>query len=514
MAECCQNLERSSYPPSATTLHFEFYKDESTSTPSGKDHQSTALQSGKANVKSAIILNIIHIENVDQITNRTLAELMEELIATYNVPKDKQMLLFTHLRLAHYFSNYRKRLQCVQALLQALSTIVFSNALTIQDNFNVQYNGFIKELVEVLELKGNHLLEIKTAAIHTLTSIIHSNHTSRRNSIIDLTGASLNYGFLPSLVRSCIQALIDNNTQQYTLPFATAVFSFLYYLSNYEAGRKALASCGLIDSLLKVISWDTDSDHITFVTRAVRVIDLTAAFHTHADLDVLIDRLEYDVDMCRKDQPFEIEIKSKRRDSQDLILSELEAGEQQTSMEVDNEVLVPPGGSTAASAGQSMISAEEQVLIDRQQIQKQQQQFALSGKEAQCYPQRAAVLKSILNFLKKAIQDAAFSDSIRHLMDGSLPKSLKHIISNAEYYGPSLFMLATELVIVYVYQEPSLLSSLQENGLTDVIMHALLTKDIPATKGAFCSLRHRGAGEPRVFSNHLSSSCRSTCLTA
>ena len=218
--------------------------------------------------------------------------------------------------------------------------------------------------------------------------------------------------------------------------------------------------------------------------------------------------------MCRKDQPFEIEIKSKRRDSQDLILSELEAGEQQTSMEVDNEVLVQPGGSTAASAGQSTISAEEQVLIDRQQIQKQQQQFALSGKEAQCHPQRAAVLKSILNFLKKAIQDAAFSDSIRHLMDGSLPKSLKHIISNAEYYGPSLFMLATELVIVYVYQEPSLLSSLQENGLTDVIMHALLTKDIPATKGAFCSLRHRGAGEPRVFSNHLSSSCRSTCLTA
>lgn len=26
-------------------------------------------------------------------------------------------------------------------------------------------------------------------------------------------------------------------------------------------------------------------------------------------------------------------------------------------------------------------------------------------------------------------------------MDGSLPTSLKHIISNAEYYGPSLFLL-------------------------------------------------------------------------
>lgn len=173
----------------------------------------------------------------------------------------------------------------------------------------------------------------------------------------------------------------------------------------------------------------------------------------------------------------------------------------------------------------------------------------------QCIPQRAALLKSMLNFLKKAIQDPAFSDGIRHgerpqtrllgdkpppprlapflflidfylknkVMDGSLPTSLKHIISNAEYYGPSLFLLgelrplwqtcwidyfyiiisliggggiwlfpplpvllsallppaaATEVVTVFVFQEPSLLSSLQDNGLTDVMLHALLIKDV------------------------------------
>ena len=61
-------------------------------------------------------------------------------------------------------------------------------------------------------------------------------------------------------------------------------------------------------------------------------------------------------------------------------------------------------------------------------------------------------------------------------MDGSLPNSLKHIISNAEYYGPSLFLLATDVVTNYVFQEPSLLSSLQDNGLTDVVLHALLVR--------------------------------------
>lgn len=97
-----------------------------------------------------------------------------------------------------------------------------------------------------------------------------------------------------------------------------------------------------------------------------------------------------------------------------------------------------------------------------------------------CLPQRAALLKSMLNFLKKAIQveDPAFSDSIRRVMEGSLPSSLKHIISNAEYYGPSLFLLATDVFTVYVFQEPSLLSSLQDNGLTDVVLHALLVKEV------------------------------------
>ena len=57
---------------------------------------------------------------------------------------------------------------------------------------------------------------------------------------------------------------------------------------------------------------------------------------------------------------------------------------------------------------------------------------------------------SPFSFFKR--QDQGFSDSIRHVMDGSLPNSLKHIISNAEYYGPSLFLLATDVVTAYVFQ--------------------------------------------------------------
>ena len=61
--------------------------------------------------------------------------------------------------------------------------------------------------------------------------------------------------------------------------------------------------------------------------------------------------------------------------------------------------------------------------------------------QRQCLPQRAALLKSILNFLKKVIPDPAFADYTRSLMDENLQYSLKLIISNAEYYGALLFLL-------------------------------------------------------------------------
>uniref|UniRef100_A0A3Q3BL04 E3 ubiquitin-protein ligase HUWE1 n=1 Tax=Haplochromis burtoni TaxID=8153 RepID=A0A3Q3BL04_HAPBU len=363
----------------------------------------------------------------------------------YNIPKDKQTLLFTHIRLAHGFSNHKKRLQAVQARLHAISILVYSNALQESAN-SILYNGLIEELVDVLQITDKQLVDIKAASLRTLTSIVHLERTPKLSNIIDCTGTASYHGFLPVLVRNCIQAMIDPLMEPYPHQFATALFSFLYHLASYDAGGEALVSCGMMEALLKVIKFLGDEqDQITFVTRAVRVVDLItnldmAAFQSHSGLSIFICRLEHEVDLSRKECPFVIKPKIQRPS----------AAVESEDMDTDMESM-------------------------------------------QCIPQRAALLKSMLNFLKKAIQDPAFSDGIRHVMDGSLPTSLKHIISNAEYYGPSLFLLATEVVTVFVFQEPSLLSSLQDNGLTDVMLHALLIKDVPATREVLGSL-------PNVFS--------------
>lgn len=500
LADCCKEFPEKPFPASATTLHFEFYAENPiVAEPSAT---GTSLSSTKK-VGQMNLVTYIHIENVDKL-GKTPAQIMNDLLKVYNVPQERQMALLTHIRLAHSFSDYRRRLQCVQARLQALSVLVYSNAL--QENaHSLLHAGLLEELVELLELPHTHLVEIRAAALRTLTSIIHLDRNphfpkkpgSRLNMIIDVTGASSYHGFLPVLVRTCITTLTSPQPdgQPFPLPLATALFSFLYHLASYEAGGEALVSCGMMESLLKVINWPgSELEHITFVTRAVRVIDLITnidmqGFQTHSGLASFINRLDMEVNVCRKEQSFEIEPLLYQDAPQTSRERSVEREEGSSTSRREHETF----DEREESSNPMEISEDENTLAKADEKSEQQPDYSAAKTGKTCLPQRAALLKSMLNFLKKAIQDPAFSDSIRHVMEGTLPSSLKHIISNSEYYGPSLFLLATDVVTVYVFQEPSLLSSLQDNGLTDVVLHALLIKEVPATREVLGSL-------PNVFS--------------
>ncbi|KAK7074780.1 E3 ubiquitin-protein ligase huwe1 [Halocaridina rubra] len=398
---------------------------------------------------------------------------------------------------------------------------------SLQDNANtVLYSGLLDEFVEVLEINDPKLTDIKAATLRTLTSIIHLDRMPsfpKLNTIIDVTGASSYHGFLPVLVRSCISTLTAPNPpvpSPFPAPLATSLFSFLYHLASYEAGGEALVSCGMMESLISVVNWKgTEPDHITFVTRAVRVIDLITnldmhAFQTHGGLTAFIRRLEVEVEECRKEQPFVISLPAPLAENEassltnegssstsqaivtetaNIDTSELAEGDTATPspMDTTESYSNTNTGTTAFPANDSDGIRPSTSTADVPSSSRPDYSAAKTG--LSCLPQRAALVKSMLNFLKKAIQEPGFSESMRHLMEGSLPASLKHIISNAEYYGATLFLLATDVVTAYVFGEPSLLSSLQDNGLTDVVLHALLVKDVPATREVLGSL-------PNVFS--------------
>ncbi|KAH9508172.1 E3 ubiquitin-protein ligase huwe1 [Bulinus truncatus] len=317
------------------------------------------------------------------------------ILDAYDVPQDKQVLLFTHVRLACLFSNYEARVQCVQARLQAISILVYSSA--IQDNMNViLYPGLIEELVDIVEIKDSALVDIKSAALRTLTSVIHIERNPRLNSIIGTAD------FFISWIFACVGA---NMYPAYDC---------------YDNGVEALVSCGMMESLL-----------------------------------------QHEVNICRKERPFVIRPQG-RETNMETFIDSPSAGTMDTSLTEEGIDCDTVGSGVTTVVNENTCSSQNNA-----ESSKSIDNTCIKGKH--CFA-RAALLKSMLNLMKKAIPDLSFAESIRH---------------------------STDVVTVYVFQEPSLLSSLQDKGLTDVVLQALLIKDVPATREVLASL-------PNVFSAHVS----------
>ncbi|XP_039498018.1 E3 ubiquitin-protein ligase HUWE1 isoform X2 [Drosophila santomea] len=502
-------------------------------------------------------------------------EVIKTIAGQISKPSEAIKMRIAHrVRLISGFNNYKLRLQFVQARLQAVSILIYSNAL--QDNTDkVLYAGFGEELCELIDKEDVHLVEIRAAVLRTLTSMLHFDRNpnvpragSRLMKIVHYTGAERQGGTLPLLVRDCIDNLTTHGlTERYPLILATSLFSLLYHLASYEMGGTALVKSGMMQSLLCVISWPgVDLEHITFVTRAVRVIDLItnidiARFHQNNGLNVFIDRLEKEIKSCCKalaDIGITLKESTLRDDhkldtSLDHVDEDVEDGAGENASVASGSgsprrenssdgvsgagnsayrayhehsggagsgaglldiggVRSSAGGGASGTSGTAagLINRDGSAarppaimyptnsyyarpLAERKAELSSQLPSSLAPKKPSCVTQRAALLKSMLNFLKKSIQDHAHFSNMRNIMETSLTQSLRHIIANAEYYGPSLFLLATDVVTVYVFNEPSLLSSLQDLGITSVMLKALLQKDVPATREVLGSL-------PNVFS--------------
>uniref|UniRef100_A0A674GMV4 DUF908 domain-containing protein n=1 Tax=Taeniopygia guttata TaxID=59729 RepID=A0A674GMV4_TAEGU len=362
LAECCRDLHMMKYPPSATTLHFEFYAEPGVEVKVDKRATSTTL-------------HYIHIEQLDKISESP-SEIMESLTKMYSIPKDKQMLLFTHIRLAHGFSNHKKRLQAVQARLHAISILggpslglvligggfggaqgllcggpgavgvtprlrsVLQRAAGVGQQHPVQradrgaggraadhrqaadgHQGGVPADADVHRAPGAHAEAQQHHRLHRHRLLprlparagaqLHPGHDRCVPG-----GWGVTWGGVTRPNHTCPPP--DPSMEPYPHQFATALFSFLYHLASYDAGGEALVSCGMMEALLKVIKFLGDEqDQITFVTRAVRVVDLItnldmAAFQSHSGLSIFIYRLEHEVDLCRRECPFVIKPKVQR----------------------------------------------------------------------------------------------------------------------------------------------------------------------------------------------------------
>ncbi|VDM57399.1 unnamed protein product [Angiostrongylus costaricensis] len=360
--------------------------------------------------------------------------------------------LLARIRMLRNFEKREHRMQCLIVRLLSISTLIYCRCQPDDVQINaLLYSGFIEETVALLkvDLNSHELMDpIQTEALRLLCSVVSLEKASRTSQILDVLSAGSYHGFLAIFTRNIVDDMKRNmlNTPgKPSVALSTALLSFIYHLSKADPGGETLAACGLTQTLLSVIAHhDLPLDQATLATRCTRItdnfttIDVTG-FNNCKGMDICIDRLIvcptllelpcYEVDECRKEQPFVID----------------------TSGDVDDD-----------SVGNVFVRA------------------TLVGKT--CHPQRSGLIKALITFIKRAIQDNQFQDSVRHIMEGHLPDALMHIISNSEYYSASLYHHATQLVVNFIYQEPSQLSVLQNRHVPYVILQSMLRKELPNSR--------------------------------
>lgn len=180
LADCClESMKMPGGSETASTFYYEYYDvdgrlqcvDPQMLFAYGGGSNNDASERSPGNIAQRLCDSISNVQ-LDDDQKVSVLFCVSKKFFPYKIQSVFQMLIFTRIRLTLSFHKYQQRLDFVLARLQALSVLVYSNSL--QENIhNLLYPGFLEELVELLEMRQPFLVEIRAAALRTLTSIIH-----------------------------------------------------------------------------------------------------------------------------------------------------------------------------------------------------------------------------------------------------------------------------------------------------------------------------------------------------
>ncbi|PAV89438.1 hypothetical protein WR25_24388 [Diploscapter pachys] len=381
-----------------------------------------------------------------------LATTVARIKKDHDLDRNDAYCLLSRIRMQKSFNHVGHRVNCVIARLLSISTLIYCRCQTDENNVSsLLYAGFIEEVISLLKIEyHDHVVvdAIQTEALCTLCSIVSLEKEPKISQILESLSAGNYHGFLAVMTRNVVDELKRNELGKQghsSVALSTALFSFLYHLGSVEPGGETLVGCGLTQILVSVIAHhDVPLELITFATRCSRIIDLfttidVTAFRNCNGMEICVNRIVHEINECRKEEPFVIE----------------------SSMDVDfKDDDEPPVGKVVKP----------------------------STRNLSCHQQRCGLIKGLVTFVKRAIQDAQLQDSIRHIMEGDLPEALIHILSNSDYYSSSLFHQTIQLITNFIYQEPGQLTLLQQKHIPFVMLQCLLRKELPTSRDVITHL--------------------------
>ncbi|KAL7072127.1 hypothetical protein ACQ4LE_008758 [Meloidogyne hapla] len=376
--------------------------------------------------------------------------------STAELKDSEKQFAFTKLRFLYSIKNQNERFYQVIARLISSSIIFYSRCLMADDS---RLNGlsneqFIEQCCAILHFEAPPKYQtladtLKTEALKTLASIVFLEKTKKIQFIVDTLGLKTYHGFCPSLLRNCIERLKAGKLEangDLSVSFVTSLFSLVYHVAGFEYGGDALNRSSLVPVLLGV----------------VKTYSLPEQYISYVTRSVRIIDILTGIDVTQFNS----------NDGTDTIIKRF-------SHEVE-------------------------------QCKTQISEQTAPGTTLLCSQQRSALMKSLLNFIKRAVIDANLAVQMRRIMETEFPQSLIFIIQHSQYFGSSLLHCTISLITNFIYQEPAQLTMLQTIGLTDAIMNLIFDEKFPISRDLVCALpnvcsalclNERGHNEFKLYNN-------------
>ncbi|KAJ7462340.1 hypothetical protein B0H11DRAFT_2175426 [Mycena galericulata] len=295
-------------PAEAREVHFSFYRtDESgrNDADNKMDTDAELPQSSprKAPTNTASSAVSIHIDNTT-LQTRSDVDILADIIDKYSVPEAEKFELMCRTRAAIVLKhgNEAEREKLVVVRLLAIAIFGHTHPETQATSSLFLYEpDLINHVAELLQIDKGVPVSVQTAAIAALDALAH--YRNRIQEVLAAVNAGVNHGLLMALIRKTV---VDVANPDSTLPhsFAEALLSFVTFIASHASGGNMVVGAGLIPLLIQVIE-NRLPPRLPLVSKTMQLVDNVLYSFTNAfqlfcasrGVDVLVDRIEYEIDL-------------------------------------------------------------------------------------------------------------------------------------------------------------------------------------------------------------------------
>ncbi|KAK7057165.1 hypothetical protein R3P38DRAFT_3252330 [Favolaschia claudopus] len=302
-------------PSDAREVHFSFYRtddgrrnDQDAKMDTDTEPSQSSPRKGSAapttTVSSAVS---IHIENA-VLQSKSDVDILADIVEKYSVPEAEKFELMCRIRAAivlkHGNETEREKLVVVRLLAIGIFGHTHTEAQATTSLFLYEPD-LINHVAELLQTDKSIPVSVQTAAIAALDALAH--YRNRIQEVLTAVNAGVNHGLLMALIRKTVA---DVANAESTLPhsFAEALLSFVTFIASHASGGNMVVGAGLIPLLIQVIE-NKLPHRLPLVSKTMQLVDnvlysFTNAFQlfcTSRGVDVLVERIEYEIDTDLKE---------------------------------------------------------------------------------------------------------------------------------------------------------------------------------------------------------------------